>query len=151
MKKIIYFFFLVILFFALVESGANSIAATKNEPLMRLYFTEFKTKTYIPLTMGDIENRADYRFFFYKKNSFLNEIKKTLESKITKKEIDNECIRLKIIHLDDRYYVDCNGVVLKNNKEAFLLSDHELKSLERQILKLNGVVDMRLEFDALEY
>jgi hypothetical protein len=47
--------------------------------------------------------------------------------------------------------VDCNGVVLKNGKETFLLSDSELKRLEGQILNLNGVVDIWLEFDALEY
>jgi hypothetical protein len=130
----------------------ETLATSKKEPFSKLYFTEFKTKTYFPITMEDVEKQSDYRFYFYKKNPLLNDIKKILETRSTKNTIDNKCIRLKISYSEgEKYFVDCNGVVLKNGKETFLLSDSELKRLEGQILNLNGVVDIWLEFDALEY
>lgn len=152
MKNIIYTFIALLICFTLADAKADS-KASAGVPKMSLYFLEFKTKTYAAVTMENIEDSSDYRFFFYKRNPFMDEIRTILETRRTKEAIDNHLIRLKII-LSDKdkqtvYYVDSNGVVLKNDK-TFLLDDKELKRLEKQVLYFNGVVDVWPEFDAME-
>ena len=149
MKKYCYAFFSV-LFLIFFVSRMDTLATSKKEPFSKLYFIEFKVQTYFPVTMEDVEKQSGFIFYFYKKNPLLIEIREILGNRSTVKTIDNKCIRLKIIYSEEKYFVDCNGVVLKNGKTTFLLNDSEMKRLEKLILNLNGVVDINLEIDPLE-
>ncbi len=72
-------------------------------------------------------------------------LRKALEAKATQKKIDNRVIRLKVEFVSDGnvFYVDQEGVVLKNDQKGFQISKKQREEIEREILYFSGVVDFK--------
>ncbi|MBI1912830.1 MAG: hypothetical protein HYS21_12625 [Deltaproteobacteria bacterium] len=143
MKKFVISFFILLSLF--LEGGAT--AKMKEDPniFMKIFFIPFKVSTYIPVTMDHIEERSLNTIWFAKNHVFGEEIKKILESSRTDKKIDNKIIRLKVEFLEDnhKYYIDQNGIVLKDDKINYLLSKEEMSKLEKSILYFSEVIDLK--------
>lgn len=71
-------------------------------------------------------------------------LRKVLESKATRKKINNRAIRLKVEFVSDGnvFFVDQEGVVLKNEQRGFQISKRQREEIEREILYFSGVVDV---------
>ncbi len=77
---------------------------------------------------------------------FCDKLKTMFESQHTQTEIDKKKIRLKMEDFKDKvvYYVDQNGIVLKNNSESFKLEKSEMDTIEQGIIYFSGVVDCKV-------
>jgi hypothetical protein len=125
----------------------SEMTNNKGRPSMKIYFVPFEIETYVPITMNDIESKSKYEIWFYGEHAFCNKIQRLLESNKTNAKIDNKVIRLKVEIFKNEgiiaYYVDQEGVVVKNKEETFYLSKDKLKTIEKEILYFSGVVDIK--------
>lgn len=145
MKKKLLYITLILLCVFVIKGGVSAEMKKDSKNIfMKIFFIPFEVSTYIPVTMNDIEDRSLNTIWFAKDHVFSKEIKKILESNRTDKTIDNKVIRLKVVFLKDNhiYYIDQNGIVLKDNKIHFLLSKEKLNKIEKSILYFSGIVDV---------
>ena len=135
-------FFLIILY----KGVSNEMENTKQECLFRVDLIPFRIETYVPVNKSDIGITSHYRIGFYKKHEFCDKLKTMFESQHTQTEINEKMIRLKMQDFEDKvvYYVDQNGIVLKNNSESFKLVKSEMDTIEQGIIYFSGVVDCKV-------
>lgn len=130
-------------------ASVNDKPETVQEPSMKIYYAEFSTVPYGPITAEDIEKGQDLLIWFYGNHQFIDNFKNQLENKPTDKSIDSGKIRLKALIKTVNnekiiYLVDYYGVVAKSDtKQTFILTKEELKKINDQIVYFHGVVDQR--------
>lgn len=142
---------LVFVVFTGCDTKTDIMLAPQSSPSMKLSFLEFKTIGYDIFTMEDIENVPAYKIQFYMEHVFVKDIQAFLERKKLEAQIDDKQIRLKVEISKGSdgtiYYVDRNGVVLKDGNETFLLGEEDMQRLEKNIIYFHGVVDLRPDLD----
>lgn len=135
---------LMIICLAMISSSCKEVKSSdKARAIMKIYFTPFAIQTYLPMTMDNIQENSIYKIWFVK-NHKQKKLLNLLEARKADKTIDNKLIRLKIDFIESNtvFYVDQNGVVLKDNQYSFIMTSTELKDLEDEILQFDGVIDI---------
>jgi hypothetical protein len=102
---------LILLVFAVLSSNAH--AFTKE--LMVIYFIPFEVQTYIPITKNTIISSAWEKFEISDKTTSNRFIRLFVRHNNNKIEFDEKNVRILVVHKKDYYFVDMNGVAVKND------------------------------------
>lgn len=138
------FCFALLVGFDPTTTGATQTPG-ESKAFAKIYFVPFAVKTFAPITMEEIKGKGIHAIWFTKGHPFISKLEKTLESKATEKKINNRVIRLKVAFGKEGnvFYVDQEGIVLKNDQKSFQISKKQREEIERDILYFSGVVDVK--------
>lgn len=131
----------IIISITIVEGKAMS----KEERVILHFVTPFSIETYIPITMGSIENDA-HKVWIMKEHGVVTDLLRTFQSTKTLKSINEKAIRLKADFgsREGIFFLDRNGIVLrKNDGQHFEMSEQQLMHAEHVLQELVGVVDVK--------
>ena len=104
----------------------------------------FDIETFVPVTMGDIVEKAQYSIWFTKHHPLIDWLVRLLQSSPSARKIDNQVICLKAEIGDHTFYADRDGTVVEEpTGRTFQLSKPKIRELERKIVYFDGVIDMR--------
>lgn len=118
---------------------------------MRVYFIPFTSETYIPITMANIESNSSYAIWFAKqtppsltaRHPLIDRFERLLRSRPSAAKIATHFIRLKVVLPTGTFYVDQGGTVLERGSgRTFQLSEEQMQQFEREIVYLDGVIDV---------
>lgn len=133
-------------------------AARKNEQkrdLMKLHHLPFRARTYVPVTIDNIEESSSFRIWIYGRNPAIDEILSILRGNPTEQIIDKSEVRLKVVYetkLSQLTLVaDMHGIVMDTvSGMRWQVDAEQLQTLTTMIERLHGIVDQRPTIDLFD-
>jgi len=134
----------------LATFGVYGLGAGRSPVIGRVYFIPFDVTTFVPVTMGNIEEAATFEISLVgpegnsEPHQFIKSLRAMIQARAAKAPLNDLAVRLKLVLAAETYYIDAAGGVLEvSSKRTFLLQKTELRRIERSIEGFSGVVDMK--------
>ena len=124
------------------ESGNLTPKPATPENFMEVFFKPFETRTYLTITMQNIEKQSNCKFRFVFESAFASpeyKFSRKLRSMLTAtkatEKISKTSIRLKAKYPDAGFFADRNGRILSEKTgEMYQLTKEQMAEMQKDIL-----------------
>jgi len=141
---------LINLSFGSQESDKLIPRSATHETIMEVYFTPFDARTFLALTMQNVEEQSTFKFRFVFENPltspdhpFGKKLRRMLTATKTSEKISQTSIRLKVKYPEAVFFADRDGRVFSERTgERYQLTKKRMAEIESDIMYFSGVVDL---------